>query len=88
MAFIRTNLGVYYKCNAFLERHQELKKGNWYVRITLDQGSTYTQPLDDIAPLIEEIKEAAANDSAHKWLVEMVKMTPEEYAALPEFDGH
>lgn len=60
-----------------------------YATIRLNIGGTYTQPLDQLAVLIDEIKEAAeCQDMDCVWTVSLVEMTEEEYNALPEFMGH
>ena len=56
-----------------------------YAKISLDVGGTYTQPLDALEVLLDEIKAGAVGE---KWLVELIEMTEREFAALPEFDGH
>jgi len=56
-----------------------------FVQITLIGGSTYTQPLSDLGPLMEELAEY---ESGTRWLLELVEMTRAEYDLLPEFKGH
>jgi hypothetical protein len=61
----------------------------FYAKIKLDGGNSYVQAMDDLGVFIEEIQTAAeCQDRAARWTVELVEMTPEEYAALPEFIGH
>ena len=56
-----------------------------YAKITLSVGATYTQPLDSLDVLVEEIQNGMVGEV---WTVEIVQMTEEEYAELPDFDGH
>jgi hypothetical protein len=56
-----------------------------YVRIRMESGGIYVQPANELGSLLDEIKEA---DVGEKWTLELVEMTREEYARLPEFAGH
>ena len=56
-----------------------------YVKITLDGGGTYVQAENDLSVLLAEIAES---EPGSKWTLELIEMTAEEYAALPEFEGH
>ena len=56
-----------------------------YVRIHLDGGGIYTQEVDDLSPLLCELKECSVGQ---KWTLTLVEMTAAEYNALPEFEGH
>lgn len=60
----------------------------YYVEISLKDGGKYTQPIDDLGPLLTEIQEAAANGSESEWTVRLVEMSRLEYERLPEFTGH
>jgi hypothetical protein len=60
-----------------------------YVKISLNVGSTYTIPLKHLNILFDEISESINGRSLdHVWTLRLVEMTPEEYDALPEFEGH
>ena len=60
-----------------------------YAKISLKGGNTYTQPLDQLDVFLDEIDEAAENESVGEiWTLELIEMTEEEYNNLPEFDGH
>ena len=60
-----------------------------YVKISLEQGGTYIQPLNDLNVLVDEIREAAlAEELESHWSIRFTSMSKEEYAALPEFQGH
>ena len=56
-----------------------------YVRISMDGGGTYIQPEDEASVLLDEIREALPGQ---KWTLELIEMTADEYARLPEFAGH
>lgn len=60
-----------------------------YAKIRMVGGGTYVQPISEVNVIVDEISEAAACHSVGRsWTIELVEMTPEEHAALPEFDGH
>ncbi len=61
-----------------------------YVKISLNTGGTYIQPIEELNILLEEIKEActAWGNLSEVWTISLVEMTPEEYEQLPEFSGH
>ena len=64
-------------CDSFEEKR--------YLKISLDGGGSYVTEVSDLSYLAEEIKESS--DCA-KWVIEIVKMTQEEFEAIPEFTGH
>lgn len=57
-----------------------------FVRITLHGVGSYVQPLEHLAQAIDG--ELADAELGAKWSLELIEMTAEEYAALPEFMGH
>lgn len=60
-----------------------------YAKISLRHGSTYVQPLDELDVFVEEIKQGAMYGAVGAvWTVELVEMSDDEYAALPEFPGN
>lgn len=63
-------------------------KSSYYVRIELKDGGTYTQPLDQLEVLLDEIREAAYNGGENEWTVRLVEMSRTEYEQLLEFEGH
>ncbi len=59
-----------------------------YVKISLNTGSSYLQPVEDLGVLISEIEESIPYDLDSVWTISLVEMDPEEYAKLHEFEGH
>ena len=60
-----------------------------YVKIKLNVGASYVQPLDKLDVLVDEIRNSAAEKSLlHAWNVQLVEMSEKEYNELPEFEGH
>ena len=59
-----------------------------YAKITLEQGGTYTQPLDKLSVLLDEIREAAEEDLSSVWHISLVEMTEDKFNALPPFAGY
>ena len=62
----------------------EVKK---YVKIHLLQHGTYIQKqtASDLYILVDEVCEGEVGE---RWEIEIVEMTEDEYAGLPEFEGH
>lgn len=56
-----------------------------YAKIKLNVGGGYIQPLDELGPLIDEIREGRIGEI---WTVEIIEMDDKEYLGLPEFEGH
>ncbi len=56
-----------------------------FVRVFLIGGGVYIQPIDDLAGLLDVIKEAEVGEV---WHIERIEMTQEDYDKLPEFTGH
>lgn len=57
-----------------------------YIRISLHGYGSYVQPLAELATALDGELDGAAPGT--KWTLELIEMTPAEYAALPEFQGH
>lgn len=57
-----------------------------YVRITLLGGGSYVQPVAQLAQALSGELEGA--EPGERWKIEVIDMTPEEYAKLPDFPGH
>ena len=57
-----------------------------YVKISLEGGGTYVQPIEAIADALDSEFDGA--NVGDKWTLEIVKMTKEEHDRLPEFEGH
>lgn len=60
-------------------------KEELFAQVSVKHGGCYTQPLNDLGPLIAEIQEAEAGAVL---TVTIVKMAREEFDRLPEFTGH
>lgn len=56
-----------------------------FVKITMEGGGCYVQPEAKASVLLDEIKDA---EPGTKWTLEIVMLTADEYARLPEFAGH
>lgn len=64
-------------------------KKTYYVRVKLIDGGSYHCHPEDLGPLMVEIQEAVeGEDAGVKWEVELVEMSPMEFALLPDFEGH
>ena len=58
-----------------------------YAKISLNVGSTYAQPLDQLS-LVVLIDEIVDGHIGEIWTVEIIEMDEKEYDDLPEFVGH
>jgi len=59
-----------------------------YIRIHLDGGGTYIQPIKLLADAIEaELDGVGLNDTITLELTKL-EMSKQEYGQLPEFTGH
>lgn len=57
-----------------------------YIRITLDGGGSYVQPMDDVLEALDaELDVLPVGD---KLTIEIIEMSDDEYRRLPEFRGH
>ena len=57
-----------------------------YAKITLEGFGSYIQPIKTLNVALEgELDGATAGT---KITIELIEMTPNEYEALPEFEGH
>ena len=56
-----------------------------YLRVSLDGGGIYVQPLTALDVLTDEIQNS---EVGAEWSLKLVEMTQAEYEALPEFEGH
>lgn len=56
-----------------------------YAKVSLNVGGIYTQPIDALENLVEEIKAGVVGEI---WTIELIEMTEREFGALPEFEGH
>lgn len=72
-------------CDACVTEAYQHKPG-LYAQIALEGGGSYTQPLDTLSVAIDAELDGA--EVGTKLTIEVISMTPAEYAALPEFDGH
>lgn len=57
-----------------------------YVKISLHGFGSYVQPMDQFATAMDG--EFDDVEVGTKWTIEIIEMTPAEYAALPDFAGH
>jgi hypothetical protein len=72
-------------CNACFHEAMQHRPQR-YARISLEGYSSYIQPLDQIETAINGEMDGA--EIGTKLTIEIIEMTPAEYAALPEFQGH
>lgn len=56
-----------------------------YLKVRLVGFGGYTQPIDKIDVVLEEIGNA---DVGEKWELEIIEMEEDEYNKLPEFAGY
>jgi len=57
-----------------------------FVRIKLDGGGSYVQPITFLDQILSG--EIDNMDTGDKLTLEMIELTQEEYEKLPEFTGH
>ena len=59
-----------------------------YIKVTLADGTSYLDGLENLDLLIQDIVNAAADGSFDQtWKVEFIRMTEEEFDSFPDFDG-
>ena len=56
-----------------------------YIKLTLASGDSVFMELTELPDCVQS--ETINLDEGEKMIIELVKMTPEEFEALPEFEG-
>lgn len=59
-----------------------------FIRVSLNGGGSYVQPIDSIADAIEGETDGLSLGDKITLTLEVIEMSQEQYDRLPEFAGH